>query len=457
MKTFDIVIIGGGPAGIVAALNSRTYHPHKSVALLRMNEDVLVPCAIPYIFGEMLEGTQDNLVPGQMLQSKGVGVFIDEVTHVDADKKEITSEKNGVISYDKLIMATGSLPNIPQCINNVEAKGVYHIPKDRVYLDSLLEKLKEKKSVAVIGTGFIGVELTGELAKDKNKNIHLVGNSPRVLKHAFDAEFSQMMVDIIDDQHIEFHTGGALEEIVVDEENSVKGIKLSNGKELACDAVILAIGYRPNSELAKKTGLRIGKFDSVYVDEYMRTSVNDIFAIGDCAEKKHFITRKPLNILLASTATAEARIAVGALYTIHYVKGFYGTIDIFSTVIGETCFASAGLTEEDAMKQQFDVACATFESPDKHPAKLPNTHKQRVKLVAMKRSGVVIGAQVVGGVDAGEMINVLGLIIENKMSIYSLLHLQVATHPLLTAAPTAYPIVKAAELIDIKINSCDIS
>ena len=151
--------------------------------------------------------------------------------------------------------------------------------------------------------------------------------------------------------------------------------------------------------------------------------------------------------MLASTATAEARVAVANLYSINMVKSFSGTIGIFSTVVGDTCFASAGITEENAKCEKIPVVSSTIISDDKHPSKLPNNHKQTVKLIALKSSLQIIGAQVIGGIDTGEMINILGVIIEKRMNVFDLLNLQVATHPLLTSAPTAYPIVQAAQNI----------
>ena len=214
---------------------------------------------------------------------------------------------------------------------------------------------------------------------------------------------------------------------------------------MACDGVILATGYRPNTELVKKTGLSLHQGETIYVDEYMRTTKPDVFAVGDCAEKRHFITKRTIPVMLASTATAEARIAVANLYSINLVKSFSGTIAIFSTVIGDTCFGSAGIIEEDAKKQKIDFISTVVKVADKHPAKLPNTHEQAVKLIASRATGQVIGAQVVGGIDLGEMINILGTVIENRMTIFDLLGLQVATHPLLTSAPTTYPIIMAAQ------------
>jgi pyruvate/2-oxoglutarate dehydrogenase complex dihydrolipoamide dehydrogenase (E3) component len=253
---------------------------------------------------------------------------------------------------------------------------------------------------------------------------------------------------------VEFHKDKRTSKILVDEDGRACGVEFSDGESIECDGVILATGYRPQTELAKKCGLSLRAFDTIYVDEYMRTTQPDVFAIGDCAEKRHFLTKRTVPIMLASTATAEARVAAANLYKINIVKSFSGTIDVFSTVIGDTCFASAGITEEDAKKQEINTSSATVIVDGKHPSKLPNNHKQAVRIVAMANSGIVIGAQVIGGIDTGEMINILGVIIEKRMTVYDLLNLQVATHPLLTSGPTSYPIIQAAQNIVVEHISC---
>ena len=183
----------------------------------------------------------------------------------------------------------------------------------------------------------------------------------------------------------------------------------------------------------------------------MRTKNPDIFAVGDCAEKKDFFTRKTSGIMLASTACAEARIAGMSLYKLSAVKTFGGTIAIFSTAIGETAFGVAGLTENMAKKEGFDIAVGLFEGVDKHPGTLPGTNKQLVKLIAARDSGIILGGGVIGGPSAGELTNILGLAIQNKMTINNLLTAQIGTHPLVTAPPTAYPIIKAAEVASKKM------
>ena len=448
MSKTDILIIGGGPAGMVAAGTSKQYYGKKSVTVIKSNKHSLVPCGIPYIFGTMLDGVEDDIVPcGARSQKMGIELIIDSVTDIDFDNKSVETIDHGTIEYDKLIIATGSIPKKPTKMANYDAKNVYYVPKDSEYIQKVYDDVKDMKNLAVIGTGFIGVEIACELAQS-GKDIHLVGS--RLLKHAFDPEFSDDMEYLMLGDTIEFHKDKRTVSLEVDDNGNVNTVVLDDGSKIECDGVIMATGYEPNTALAKKSGLSMRQRNTIYVDEYMRTVKEDVFAIGDCAEKRHFITKRGVPIMLASTATAEARVAAANLYKINVVKSFSGTIDIFSTVVEGTCFSSAGITEEDAKKQNIAAISTVVVVDDKHPAKLPNSNKQTVKIVAMKNSGIVIGAQLIGGTDVGEMINILGVIIEKKMSVYDLLNLQVATHPLLTSAPTNYPIVQAAQNIASK-------
>jgi pyruvate/2-oxoglutarate dehydrogenase complex dihydrolipoamide dehydrogenase (E3) component len=156
--------------------------------------------------------------------------------------------------------------------------------------------------------------------------------------------------------------------------------------------------------------------------------------------------------MLASTACAEARVAGVNLFDINVVKTFSGTIGIYSTAMGNTGFGTAGLTETRAIEEGIAILSGSFEGIDRHPGNLPDAHKQLVKLIAAKYSGVIIGGEVIGGLSAGELTNVIGLIIENRMSVNSLLTSQIGTHPCLTASPAGYPLIKAAEIIAAKMR-----
>jgi pyruvate/2-oxoglutarate dehydrogenase complex dihydrolipoamide dehydrogenase (E3) component len=175
-------------------------------------------------------------------------------------------------------------------------------------------------------------------------------------------------------------------------------------------------------------------------------------AVGDCAEKRDFITRKISTTMLASTACAEARIAGMNLFKLSAMKTFSGTIAIFSTALGNTGFGVAGVTEKTAIREQFDVITGSFTGVDKHPGTMPEVHKQTVKLIAAREGGLVLGGEVIGGISTGELTNLIGFIIQNKMTVNNILTAQIGTHPLVTAPPTAYPLIKAAENVARKLQ-----
>jgi pyruvate/2-oxoglutarate dehydrogenase complex dihydrolipoamide dehydrogenase (E3) component len=174
-------------------------------------------------------------------------------------------------------------------------------------------------------------------------------------------------------------------------------------------------------------------------------------AVGDCAEKRDFVTRKISTTMLASTACAEARIAGMNLFKLSAMKTFSGTIAIFSTALGDTGYGVAGVTEKTATQEQFDVVTGSFTGVDKHPGTMPGVHKQTVKLIAAREGGLVLGGEVIGGTSTGELTNLIGFIIQNKMTVNNILTAQIGTHPLVTAPPTAYPLIKAAEAVARKL------
>ena len=415
--------------------------------LVRKEKQVVVPCGIPYIFGS-LGSTEKNLIPDAGLEKAGVKIKIDEAISIDKEKKICKLKKGEEISFEKLVFATGSTAKIPKWLKGADKKNVFTISKDKEYLDKINSELKDCKKIVTIGGGFIGVEVSDELNK-KGKDVTIVEILPHVLSFAFDEEMAIMSEENLKARGVKIKAGAGLKEILG--EKKVTGVLLDNGEKLDCDALILAMGYRPNVGLAEKAGIALNDKGFIKADEYMRTEIKDIFAVGDCAEKRDFITRKPCNIMLASTACAEARIAGMSLYSLSAVKTFGGTIAIFSTGIGNSAYGIAGLTEEVARKEGFDVVTGSFQGIDKHPGTLDCTNKQLVKLIVAKDSGIILGGAAAGGSSTGELINIIGFAIQNKMTINSILTAQIGTHPLLTAPPTAYPIIKAAESVSKKL------
>lgn len=443
MKT-DVLVIGSSAAGLVAAVIGKTFHPDKDVTIVRMEEKTLVPCGIPYFFGAEQSSDKNVMPSDQMFKQAGVNLKIGKVVSLDKESKSCTLDNGETIGFEKLVIATGSTPVKPAWLKGTDLENVFFVPKDKVYLDAMHVALKGCKKIIIIGAGFIGVEVSDELNRD-GKEVTLVEKMPNVLALAFDQEVSARADEALRQRGVTLRTGLGVKEIIGN--GKASGVVLENGETIDADAVVLSMGYRPNIDLAREGGLGISAAGAIQVDEYMRTSVPDIFAVGDCAEKKDFVTRRPSNIMLASTACAEARTVGLNLFKLSAVKTFMGTISIFSTAIGNTCFGVAGLTEARARAEGFDVVVGSFEGMDKHPGTLPNTNKQMVKLIAGREAGIILGGEVIGGPSTGELTNTLGFIIQNRMDINGILTSQIGTHPLLTGSPVGYPLLKAAEIV----------
>ncbi len=440
-RNTDVLIIGGGPAGIVCALTARWNYPEKKILLMRDVEQGVIPCGIPYMISS-LEKPEQNAASYSSLEKQGVDLVVEHAVRIDRKTKTVHTESGNDYHYEKLVLALGSTPILPP-VPGIEKKGVYLIKKDLGYLTKMIEDIKKRRKILVLGGGFIGVEFADELSRVKGLEVVVVEMLPHLLANSFDPEFSELVEEKLRSQGVRILTNTRVEEILGDEK--VQKVRLSNGDEMDIDCVILGIGAKPNTKLARDSGLELGRGKGIWVDEYMRTTDPDIFAIGDCAGKREFFTRKDAPILLASIATAEARVAGANLYQLKVLRENKGTIGIFSTYVGGLVLGSAGMTENTAKREGFDVISGKAEVVDKHPSKLPGAHKVLVKLVFSKESQALLGGQVAGGISCGELINAIGIAIQKRFTITELETFQMATHPYLTPPPTMYPLVLAAQ------------
>jgi NADPH-dependent 2,4-dienoyl-CoA reductase/sulfur reductase-like enzyme len=447
-KKVDILIIGAGPAGVVSAVTARKYYPSNSIMVMKDIADGVIPCGIPYMFAS-LNNPEENKLGMASLEKNNIEVVIDKAVSINRKEKTIETASKNKYSYEKLVLAIGSTPLILP-IKGIDKQGVYPINKEMGYLKSVIGQIKRCKNVLVIGGGFIGVEFADELSKLKGINVTLVEMLPQLLANSFDPEFSQMAEVRLKEKGVNVLTNIRVEEIIG--QDKVKRVKFSDGKEIPIDGVILGVGSKPNIKIAVDAGLELGSCKGILTDEYMRTSVDaDIFAIGDCACKRDFYTRKAISVMLASTATAEARIAGANLYQIKVIRENKGTIAIYSTYIDGLVLGSAGLTEKTAREEGFEIVVGSIDGVDKHPISLPGACKGKIKLIFSKQSGIILGGQISCGMSCAQMINVIGIAIQKRMSATELETLQVATHPYLTSAPTMYPIILAAQDVYGKI------
>ncbi|MCX6074297.1 MAG: FAD-dependent oxidoreductase [Campylobacterales bacterium] len=440
----DILVLGGGPAALVTVGTALENFPDKKITVIKEDDISLVPCGIPYIFGKTLGDSSKDAMSCGGPMAEMINIIVDTALSVDIENKTVFA-KTHTITFDKLIFATGSLPFVHKSFEDaLHLENVFTIEKHKDKVDLLKNYLADKQKVIIVGTGFIGVEMAMEL-RSVGKEVTIIGGR-HILADAFDVDMALQAEEIMKEAGITLSLGQHVSQIL-QSDGKASCVELCDGSCIHGDVIILATGYQPNSVLAKEAGLKLARYGGIWVDEYMRTKNKDIFAVGDCCGRRDFITRDPSKVMLASTSASEARVAGNSLYGLKYLKGFNGTIAIFSTMIGNRVFASAGVTESRAKHEKIEYTVGFFEGLNRHPSTIPDASKQSVKLIALKSSGQIIGGQVIGDKEAGEVINIIGLAIESELTAHKLVSLQVATQPLLTAAPTTYPIIKAAQQI----------
>ncbi len=440
MAKTDILVVGGSVAGITAVITARRQYSEKKITLVRKEEKALIPCGIPYIFGT-IGSPEKDVIPDVVLSKNNVDLVIDEVVSIDKIAKVITTADGQTIGYEKMILATGSLPFVPP-LSGVELDNVFTVKKDINYLQKFAEVLNKAQDVVIIGCGFIGLEFADECKKRGIANISVVELLPHCLLLACDEEICIRVEKKLSERGIKVLTNKKAKAILGDSE--VESVELGDGQKIKSDMVILGIGVVPNIKLAEKSGLKIDKRQGILVDELMRTSDENIFAVGDCASKKSWFTGIPSNLRLASIATTEARVAGANLFSIK--RRNRGSLGIFSTVIGDLAIGAAGLTERQAIESGFEIVIGEAVAPDKHPGCMPGAKNLGVKLVFKKDTGLLIGGQVYGGISTGEITNFIGSMIQHRMRADEIATFQIGTHPMVTASPVAYQVTNAAEI-----------
>lgn len=454
MKQADVVIIGGSAAGPVAGITVKRHYKERSVLLIRKEQQakVMVPCGIPYIFGTV--GSPDkNVIPDGLLSNNGIELVIDEVVNIDRATKTVKTASGESIAYGKLILAVGSMPVRPP-IPGMELGNVFAVWKEAGYLENVLSALQKANDVVVIGGGFIGAETADECKKICNSDtscnckVTIVEMLPHCLMLALDTEFAAKAEDKLRERGINIITGNGVRAILGDVK--VSEVELQNGDKLKADVVIVGIGAAPNNALAKKAGLKIGELGGIWVDSCQKTSDEDIFAVGDCAEKTSFFTGRPSAVRLASVATNEARIA-GANIEAPRRKN-PGVIGVFATAFGDHAVASAGLTEKAAGDAGYDVVATVAAAPDRHPGCIPDASEIKVKLIFDRKTQKLLGGEISGGTSTAELTNVIAMAIQNGLTAEDVALFQMGTHPLLTASPIMYPLVNAAEMALTKMG-----
>jgi len=435
MEKHELVIIGGSAGGLQAAMCAQKHHGLKDIMVIRIEEKVMVPCGIPYIYGTLGE-VEKNIMPDKLLGE--AKPKIGEAISIDRKNKTVKMKDGDEIGYNKLVIATGSTPMKPP-VPGMDKKNVWFAWKNTDYLQELIKAIEGVGDIVVIGGGFIGLEFADECRKRGHK-ITVVELLEHCLQLVCTTDLCIRAEDSLKATGVNIITGNGVKSINGTEK--AESVTLQNGEEIKCDMVIVGIGVVPNTKLAKDAGLEIGPTGGIKVDEFQRTNDPDIFAVGDCAEKYSFYNGTPVPVRLASVATREGKIAAANLFAPQWRN--IGTIGVFSTILGDTAMAMAGLTDVNAQKLGYDVIIGEAEAASKHPGTLPDARPMRVRLAFDRRSGKLLGGCACCTHTVGEVSNMIATAIVNEMTMEQIAMCPIGTHPFLTASPLAYQFTDAA-------------
>lgn len=415
-KIMKVVVIGCTHSGTAAIVNTAKLYPDADRTVYERNDNIsFLSCGIALYVGGVVKDPQGLFYSSpEKLAELGVKTRMShDVLSVDTDAKKVrvrnlTNNIEFEDSYDKLIVTTGSWPIVPN-IEGIKLENIL-LSKNFYHSNTIIEKAKEAENIVVVGAGYIGVELV-EAFETNGKKVTLIDSLDRIMNRYLDKEFTDIAEKEFSDRGIRLALGETVQRF--EGNNGAVSKVVTNKGEYEADLVILCIGFRPNTELLK------GQVDmlpngAILVDEYMRTSKEDVFAAGDSCSVMYNPTGKQEYIPLATNAVRMGTLAARNL--VKPVIKHPGTQGTSGIKIYDYCIASTGLTEASAIAAGFEVKTVTI-TENYRPEFMPTYEAVTVKVVYEKESRVMLGAQLVSKVDLTPAINTLSVCLQNKMTI----------------------------------------
>jgi len=434
--TMKIVVIGSGTAGSNFALFARKLDRKAEIIVIGKEKTMQYsPCALPFVLSGKIPKLEDIIVfPNEFYEKQKIQMMLEtEAKTIDRKRKVIITDKDEV-PYDKLVLATGSKAFIPP-IKGVEKKGVFTLKemRDVREIQEYIKERKPKKAV-VIGAGLIGLE--GAVAfRELGMEVLVVELLEHLLPTMLDKDIASIVQSHLEEKGIQFRFGVGVSEIIGD---PVTAVKIGE-EEIESDIVLVATGVRANVDLAREAGLEIKR--GIVVDECLRTSDPNIYAIGDCAEVYDAVTGERILSQLGTTAVRMAKVAAENVFNknVKFKPVFNTAItELFDLEIG-----TFGITQERARKEGIEVVVGKFKGSTK-PEYYPGGKPITVKLIFRKDNKKLIGAQIVGGERVWGRIMALSFAAQKETTVEDIAYGETAYAP--PISPTIDPITVAAEM-----------
>lgn len=434
-----LIVVGGDAAGMSAATNARRRRPDLEIVVLEKgNHTSYSACGIPYLVSGDVAELDDLVVrtPQQFRSLHRIDVRMrHEVVAIDlaarrATVRDLARSRELQLGFDQLVIATGARPMRPD-LPGIDLDMVHGVQT----LDDAAHLLDHARSgrsarVVVVGGGYIGIEMAEAFIK-WGAEVTVVDGAPNVMR-TFDADMAVRIEDAMKRHGIELRTGTPVE-------GFEPGAVLTAAGPIPADLVVLGLGVTPNAGLAADAGLDLGARGSIVVDRRQQTSVEGVWAAGDCAQSFHLVSERPVHIALATVANKQGRVA-----GINIGGGYAAFGGVVGTAVSKVCtteVARTGLSEVEAAAAGFRYATATVEATTRAHY-FPGAKPMVVKMLADRASRRVLGAQIVGEEGAAKRIDVVATAITARMTVDDLIDLDLSYAP--PVSPTWDPVQVAA-------------
>ena len=455
-----LVVVGGDAAGMSAAAQARrrrTPEQLEIVAFERGRATSYSACGIPYWIGGVV-ASEEALVARTPEQHRAGGIDLrmrTEVTAIDLDRRvvrwrDLDAGTEGDEPFDALHYAAGSVPMRPR-IPGIDADGVYGVQvlDDGEALRRELESGSVRR-VVVVGGGYIGLEIA-EACQARGFEVTVVDRSPQPVG-TFDPDVGAFLADAVRQLGIELVLGDGAADIGV-RDGRACAVVTASGRELPADLVVLGLGVRPNVRLAEEGGIPLGPSGGIAVDARMRTQADGVWAAGDCVESVHRLSGQRVVVALGTHANKQGRVA-----GINLGGGYATFAGVIGTAITKVCdveVARTGLSSAEADLAGYAYVTAVVDSSTK-AGYMPGSAPIRLKMLAERRSGRLLGAQIVGKQGSAKRIDALAIAIWNRMSVDEVLGLDLSYAP--PFSPVWDPVLiaarKAQEAVEADLSAC---
>jgi NADPH-dependent 2,4-dienoyl-CoA reductase/sulfur reductase-like enzyme len=425
-----VLIVGGGDAGISAALRVKELDPQQKVIVLVADD---YPnwsiCGLPYFLSGDTPDWHDlahrSAFPGiDVLRGRRVDSIDPAARSVSVGE---LSGRRMHLGYDALILATGSLPVIPDIPgNDLPGVCVLHSVDEALQVDRLLRRKPAPRRAVIVGAGYIGVEMA-EALTHRGLRVTVMSRSdpafPTVdppLGEALGAEMRRHGVELLLGTHVET--------IQVSEAPQGLVVRGSGGVSVATDLVLFATGVRPNAALAAAAGAELGAGGAIRVSRTMQTSVPGIWAAGDCAETWHRLLQRNVHIALGTVSHKQGRLAAEA--ALGHERSFPGVVGTQVVKVFDRIVARSGLLEQEALDNGFDVMTTDLELSDRNTY-YPGATPMRIRVVGRRDTGQLLGAQILGHrqSEIAKRIDIFATALFHGMSVAALCDLDLSYAP----------------------------